>query len=71
MRKDIELTTKKSTDLNTKLVQEEKEKQEVFLLLLDAVSKYKETIDVLFLFIINRQNEIQRFHTFAHEYSSE
>lgn len=53
MRKDVELTTKKSADLNTKLVQEEKEKQEVFLLLLDAVSKYKETIDVLLCFNIN------------------
>lgn len=42
----MEVETEKSDDYEAKLIQEEKEIQEVILSLLDAISKYKETIDV-------------------------
>lgn len=48
MKQEIEVEMRKRDSLEEKLIQEEKEKQEVILSLLDVVSKYKETIDVLF-----------------------
>ena len=42
----MEVEAEKSDNYEAKLIQEEKEIQEVILSLLDAISKYKETIDV-------------------------
>lgn len=47
MKQEIEAEKLKKIELEEKLTNEEKEKQEVILSLLDAISKYKETVDVM------------------------
>lgn len=53
------------------LIAEEQQTQESIVSLLDAISRYKETVDVVIMKEVENQCEVQRLHSFAESCSSE